>query len=385
MDSLKQSPEDANQALLSIQMDYSSNLIERVLAELGNSWDVVIGRDVKSCIDPVILFRQMQPALAGAEVSGLADSELVPLIAAYTHLVIGPAQLLDANIDGIIAPDISIRAFNNCSLDDQWALSAMMAAKGAELLSAIRPELCSRLIFPLVCQMYRCMRKQLLLSVPFSMDRLRNPASVVAEYDSPDSPEAASIFNRTMWFGALALRGWEERDIERTRVLATRFSYQRQRIDELADMFEDMMAGHITKPWAFAILTAENSTKAEIIRVIKEHFWSSSVQETVGEIQRTGRNEYLNWLASAEFVVRARDLLAATGVFDLLFGDLERENRLIQEEADKLLEQFPHDRLTRINELKRAYLFRIEKNEWLPHQAPDGPLENLRVSTFARR
>lgn len=372
------SPCDIDDELLQIQFDESIGLVARTFDRLCSTLSDEFGSDMRGSVDPVILFRQAQPAFAAAETSGLDDDILLPLLLAYTFLVIGPAQILDAHIDGIEFPDVNEGAVATTTSALRWPLCSLMTARGYELFAESLPPLCSGLIFPLIRHMYQCMYQQRKLSRPFNRGRLHNPGIVFAEYRSAYSPEDASIFNRSLWFGGLAIAGWEANRIERTRPLATRLSRQRQRIDELADMYEDMLAGYVTKPWAVAIDRADRGAREEITELVEDAFWSVRSKEAEAILSIKSRDTFIEWLSSRPFVTEARDILWRQGVLEEITVMLLEENREIEMSIAETLQPLPRERLTRINQLKRALIQRLEFRKWLPHLAPDDVVKRIR-------
>lgn len=368
----------------SVVLEYQSSLstpcLDQVFAHLREDLldDDSIASAATELIDPAILFRQSWPAVVAALIDGQDPRLVAELIAGYAFWIVGPVQVLDQVVDGVLGSDAKLPVLNDTEvcIPDVWMLASLQEKAGvAWLLDRCHAALHE--IAPLTQHMLTAMAMNDTKASRFNLRHLENPHIVLGDYERATARDTASIFNESMLLGGLAHLGHEPDQLDQYRVIARRQRTLRQRVDECADLVEDILAGFVTRPWALALAHAGSSSSlAEQIKCI----WESDLPcqrgpITLGEESHAQRCAYLVREPRIQLLM---DELMSTGVLFDLFDALKGECHDILHDITRLPSARGQFELGLITLLKRAFLERIKCYNWLPHVVESKAISGIR-------
>jgi len=348
--------------------------LKSVAANFSSDIPAVLWQHFVQVYDPILIYKQVRPAFAAARLCGVDFKELRDFVEGYALLKIVPAQMLDIQCDIYAASwnVINIEGFRGAT--EMWSFSDALARLGLELL-AKRCPWSLEFLPALLTQMSICMFSNGSPGRRFDQQALDRPDKIVESYSTSDwARDLTSIYNESTFLAGLALAGRHYGEGLHRILLEQR--RQRQRLDELNDMIEDLLVGELTLPWALGLIHPKSAK--ELRRLISKEIWPVCRVAFADRLERNAREKGLESTGARKTAEEAKALVIDAGVLDELYIDADNRWRRIIVECDA---QFEGDlsSLFLIMGLKRAYLERMRQSGWKEGDIPCPPLDKVRM------
>jgi len=373
-DLISSAPHKFDELILNYQVEKTSPSIIKVKHRIKYDTfsDTEIGELIVNGIDWSIFHRQVFPAFCSAQLMNSSVENIHDFIYCYAFLVVGPTQLLDDKLDNPFKMELDLRDYQGKKEIELWAISDLMIRKGVELFLKYSP-ISFKNIAPLAFDMTYSMYKENSLK-SYNEFNLSQPSAILNLYQGKFPPDMSSIFNETMFVGALS--HLNANNLEDSISLARKFRLLRQQLNELEDFIPDLISGYIKKP-AATVLNNDNYG-IEFKNLIIDQIWNKENLKLIeNNSYQLKQQDFFNWISKKHFVIDAIKLLIKSGVAEEIYHKIDELCFTIVSDIEKILKGKNYFDLLTIVLLKKALLERLNIFGYYPNKLINEKLLNL--------
>jgi hypothetical protein len=368
------SPKLFDNIILNYQVSKTDSFIHNIKERIENDefLDKSFGDLIVHGIDWSIFHRQVFPAFCSSQILDYPLNSVIDLIYCYSFLVIGPTQLLDDKMDNPFKTELHLKDYNDKKTTELWAISDIMIRRGVELFMRLSPNSFKH-IAPLTFDMTYSMYRENKIG-NYNHNVLTEPNIVLEQYSTQYAPDMSSIFNETMFIGAMIHLG--AKDITPFIPISKDMRLLRQQLNELEDFFTDLICGFVKKPAAQLLNDRRFGRKFK--KLITSQIWTSENLNNIKENSlNTDEVEFLNWLSKTDYCRESIDLFINSGVAEKLYIEIDNLCfRIIENIENALIGTNYFDLLTVVL-LKKALLERLNKCSFYPQKLINEKLAEL--------